>query len=74
MRTEGVRECWKCFHKNGPLGRPFNFNAKEIQVFLNRKIIPTAMHALWAIDTMGLEKSSPIFDTRTSGIQFFLVG
>lgn len=55
----GCGECWKCFHKNGPLGRPFNFNAKEIQVFLNRKIIPTAMHALWAIDTMGLKNQAP---------------
>ncbi|RJU81486.1 MAG: hypothetical protein DWC09_04435 [Candidatus Poseidoniales archaeon] len=56
----GCGECWKCFHKNGPLGRPFNFNAKEIQVFLNRKIIPTAMHALWAIDIMGLKNQAPL--------------
>ena len=56
---EGCGECWKCFHKNGPLGRPFNFNAKEIQIFLNRKPIPTAMHALWAIDTMGLKNQAP---------------
>ena len=55
----GCGECWKCFHKNGPLGRPFNFNAREIQVFLNRKTIPTAMHALWAIDTMGLKNQAP---------------
>ena len=57
---EGCGECWKCFHKNGPLGRPYNFKSNEIQMFLNRKPIPTAMHALWAIDTMGLKNQAPL--------------
>jgi len=55
----GCGDCWKCFHKNGPLGRSFNIEAREIQTFLNRIPMPTAMHALWAIQTMDLSRKAP---------------
>lgn len=45
LRGDGITGCgvcWKCFHKNGPLGRSFDINAKEIQIFLNRRPLPTA--------------------------------
>ena len=51
--------CWKCFHKNGPLGRKFDFQSNEIQSFLSMKPLRTAQHALWAIQSMGLEDSVP---------------
>jgi hypothetical protein len=49
---QGCGRCWKCFHKNGPLGRPFDINAREIQTFLNKRPMPTATHALWALQKM----------------------
>lgn len=52
---QGCGRCWKCFHKNGPLGRPFDIKAHEIQTFLNKRPMPTATHALWALQTMGHE-------------------
>ena len=55
----GCGSCWKCFHKNGPLGRPFDFQAKEIQTFLRRKPLPTAIHALWALQQLNLESEIP---------------
>ena len=55
----GCGICWKCFHKNGPLGREFNINAREIQTFLNRTPLPTATHALWALKEMNLEEETP---------------
>ena len=55
----GCGKCWKCFHKNGPLGREFNIKAREIQTFLNRKPLPTATHALWAIKEMKMESETP---------------
>ena len=57
--TQGCGQCWKCFHKNGPLGRPFDITAPEIQYFLNKRPMPTATHALWALQTMGLEHETP---------------
>ena len=51
--------CWKCFHKNGPLGREFDFQSNEIQSFLSMKPLRTAQHALWAIQSMGLEDRVP---------------
>ena len=51
---DGCGECWKCFLKNGPLGRIYDFNSREIQTFLNRRPIPTATHALWTIKTLNL--------------------
>ena len=56
---KGCGKCWKCFHKNGPLGRPFDVKSKEIQAFLNRRPLPTATHALWALQQMGLEEETP---------------
>ena len=62
MRGDGIQgcgRCWKCFHKNGPLGRPFDINAHEIQTKLNRRPMPTTTHALWALQTMGHEDQVP---------------
>jgi hypothetical protein len=62
MRGDGVKgcgRCWKCFHKNGPLGRPFDIKAHEIQTYLNKRPMPTATHALWALQTMGYEDELP---------------
>jgi hypothetical protein len=56
---EGCGECWKCFHKNGPLGRPYDIEASEIQTFLNRRPLPTATHALWALKQMGHQSQAP---------------
>jgi hypothetical protein len=55
----GCGRCWKCFHKNGPLGRPFDINAHEIQTYLNKRPMPTATHALWALQSMGHEEEVP---------------
>jgi len=55
MRGDGVNgcgRCWKCFHKNGPLGRPFDLKSQEIQTYLNKRPMPTATHALWALQKM----------------------
>ena len=57
--TSGCGSCWKCFHKNGPLGRPFDINSKEIQTFLQRRPMPTATHALWALKQLKQEKQTP---------------
>ncbi len=56
---EGCGKCWKCFHKNGPFGRPFDIKAQEIQSFLQRRPMPTTTHALWAIQKMNLEHELP---------------
>lgn len=55
----GCSRCWKCFLKNGPLGRSFDLNSREISTFLNTRPLRTAQHALWAIQTMGLESHVP---------------
>ncbi len=57
--TDGCGTCWKCFHKNGPLGRPFDINAKEIQTFLQRRPMPTTTHALWALKELNQEHQVP---------------
>jgi len=62
LRGDGVSgcgTCWKCFHKNGPLGRPFDIRASEIQTLLQRRPLPTATHALWAIKQLKLEAEVP---------------
>lgn len=62
LRGDGMKgcgECWKCFHKNGPLGRPYDIEAREIQTFLNRRPLPTATHALWALKQMGHQSQVP---------------
>lgn len=56
---EGCGTCWKCFIKNGPINRPFDFNSDEVQTYLNRRPMPTATHALWAIKEMNLEHLVP---------------
>lgn len=56
---EGCGECWKCFHKNGPLGRKMNPKSNEIRQFLKSRPLRTAMHALWAIKKMNLEHLVP---------------
>lgn len=55
----GCGKCWKCFHKNGPFGRPFDIDAKEIQTFLHRRPLPTATHALWALKQLNQESQVP---------------
>jgi len=62
LRGNGDTECgkcWKCFNKNGPLGRKIDFESTEIQKFLHRYPMPTAMHALWAIQTQSLGHQVP---------------
>jgi len=51
--------CWKCFHKNGPLGRSFDPASTEIQTFLNTAPLRTAQHALWALKTQDLAHLVP---------------
>lgn len=55
----GCGKCWKCFHKNGPLGRPFDIDSKEINKFLHEKPLRTAQHALWAVKKMNLNDRYP---------------
>ncbi len=43
----GCGRCWKCFHKNGMLGHPYDIEAREIQAFLGKRPVRTATHALW---------------------------
>jgi hypothetical protein len=62
LRGDGVNGCgvcWKCFLKNAPLNRPFDINAKEIQIFLKRRPLPTATHALWTLQHLQLESKVP---------------
>jgi len=51
--------CWKCFHKNGPLGRDFDPYSKEVTTFLNAPHLRTAQHALWALKVQDLEHLAP---------------
>ena len=57
--SQGCEKCWKCFHKNGPLGRPMDPHSKEITKFLATRPLKTAMHALWALQSMKLEHLVP---------------
>jgi hypothetical protein len=62
LRGRGGRwcgTCWKCFHKNGPLGRAIDPTSNEISIFLNKKPLRTAQHALWALKVQGLEHLAP---------------
>ncbi|MDA8557038.1 DUF6395 domain-containing protein [Candidatus Poseidoniales archaeon] len=52
-------KCWKCFHKNGPLGRKITPRSKEITTFLHDTPLRTAQHALWAIKYLRLEDHVP---------------
>jgi hypothetical protein len=55
----GCGKCWKCFHKNGPLGRAFDVNSPEVSSFLTKTPLRTAQHALWAIQYLKLEAHVP---------------
>ena len=46
----GCGRCWKCFHKNGMLGHPYDINSREIQKFLNQRPVRTSTHALWWVN------------------------
>ena len=69
LRGDGVSgcgSCWKCFNKNGPLGRKVDFDSREIQIYLNRIPMPTAMHALWSIKVQQLEQRVPQWSDQLS--------
>jgi hypothetical protein len=55
----GCGKCWKCFNKNGPIGRSIDCSSFEISTFLKKRPLRTAMHALWAIKQMNLEHLVP---------------
>lgn len=57
--SKGCGRCWKCFHKNGPLGRPFDIMAPEIHKFLHTSPLRTTTHVLWAIKEMRIEEDVP---------------
>ena len=56
---KGCERCWKCFHKNGPIGRKVDCSSYEISTYLQKRPLRTAMHALWAIKKMNLEHLVP---------------
>ena len=59
LRGDGERwcgACWKCFHKNGPLGRSFDSKSKEITSFLKKKPLRSGVHALWAIQVQQIDE------------------
>ena len=49
---KGCGKCWKCFHKNGPLGRDFDVDSHEIATFLKKRPIRSGLHAIWAAKKM----------------------
>ena len=55
----GCGVCWKCFHKNGPIGRRMNPRSKEITSKLNAVPLRSGMHALWALQNQNLEHMAP---------------
>jgi len=57
--STGCGRCWKCFLKNGPLGRQVNPQSKEIQTFLHTAPLRTGQQALWAIQVQGFEHLAP---------------
>ena len=52
-------QCWKCFHKNGPLGRSVDPYSKEIASFLDKKPLRSGVHALWAVQIQQLHEIAP---------------
>ena len=54
-------KCWKCFLKNGPLGRLIDPKSKEITQFLSTKPLKTAQHVLWALKEQKLGHLAPQF-------------
>jgi len=55
----GCGTCWKCFHKNGPMGRFMNPNSREIQMKLKQVPLRSGMHALWALKNQNLTHLAP---------------
>lgn len=55
----GCGACWKCFNKNGPLGRKIKFDSKEIQEYIHRVPLKTGQHALWSLQIQNLEHKVP---------------
>ena len=55
----GCGKCWKCFHKNGPIGREIDCSSHEISTFLQKRPLRTGMHSLWAIKGMNIEHLVP---------------
>ena len=55
----GCGSCWKCFHKNGPMGRSMNPNSREIQTKLKQVPLRSGMHALWALKKQNLTHLVP---------------
>ena len=62
-QKHGCGECWKCFHKNGPLGRRINPKSKEITTKLAKKPLRSGFHAIWALKTQRLEGLAPQYKT-----------
>ena len=62
MRGDGVTgcgKCWKCFHKNGPLGRKYDVESHEISTFLQKRPLRSGMHAVWAAKVMNIQHLLP---------------
>ena len=62
MRGDGITgcgKCWKCFHKNGPLGRPYDVQSREIYTFLQKRPLRSGMHAVWAAKVMNIQHLLP---------------
>ena len=69
LRGDGVSgcgKCWKCFNKNGPLGRSYDVNSNEIKEFLQKRPMPTATNAIWVLKEMNLEYLIPDLYNLTS--------
>lgn len=65
MRGNGVTgcgKCWKCFHKNGPLGRQYDVQSREIYSFLQKRPLRSGMHAIWATKVMNLQHLIPDYE------------
>ena len=62
MRGDGITgcgKCWKCFHKNGPLGRPYDVQSREIYTYLQKRPLRSGMHAVWAAKVMNIQHLLP---------------
>ena len=62
MRGNGITgcgKCWKCFHKNGPLGRKYDVESHEISTFLQKRPLRSGMHAVWAAKVMNIQHLLP---------------
>ena len=56
---QGCGRCWKCFLKNGLMGRTYDVTSTEVRTFLQRRPLRTAQHALYVIKQQGLEDLVP---------------